>query len=265
MYNKFTLAAKYLRYYVTASNGRGHGIHSPFIYRFVREVLRGKKNYYAFAEIEAVRDRMLADDMVIEVEDRGAGSFVSPRRQRKISEIAKASLKSPRYAQLLFRLVNFCQPQTILELGTSLGITTAYLGSAKPDARVITIEGAPAIAERARANFSRLNLQNIDLVTGDFSDTLVPALKRAGKIDLAFIDGNHRLDPTVGYFRDILPFCNHGSVLVFDDIHWSREMEQAWDQIKRDPAVRCSVDLFMVGLIFFRQEFRVPVHFTIRF
>ena len=265
MYNKFTFARKFLHYYFTAANGKGHGIHSPFVYTFVRSVLNDSKNYYAYAEVEKVRRRMLKDNSVIEVQDLGAGSTVSKTNKRKIKEIARAALKSTKYAQLLFRMVNFYQPERILELGTSLGITTAYLASAMPSGKIITIEGSPAIASKALRNFESLDLRNITLIGGNFNDALQPALQELSVVDLAFIDGNHRKAPTLEYFESILKHCRPGTILIFDDIHWSREMEEAWEAIKQHPAVTCTIDLFFIGLVFLRHEFQGPRHFTVRF
>lgn len=265
MYNKFTLARKFIHYYFTAANGKGHGIHSPFVYTFVRSVLNDTKSYYAYAEIERLRKRMLKDNAVVEVQDLGAGSSVSKTNKRKIKEIARAALKPPKYAQLLFRIVNFYQPQRILELGTSLGITTAYLASARPEAKVTTIEGAPAIAAKALRNFEALDLRNITLVAGNFNDALQPILQEMPVVDLAFIDGNHRKTPTLEYFGSILKHSGPETILIFDDIHWSAEMEEAWAEIKQHPRVTCTIDLFFIGLVFLRPEFQDHQHFTIRF
>lgn len=265
MYNKFTLARKFLHYYVTAANGKGHGIHSPFVYTFVQSVLNDNKSYYAYAEVEKLRRRMLKDNSVIEVQDLGAGSSVSKTNKRKIKEIARAALKPPKYAQLLFRIANFYQPQHILELGTSLGITTAYLASAIPKAKILTIEGAPAIASKALRNFESLDLRNITLIGGNFNDALQPALQELSVVDLAFIDGNHRKAPTLEYFGWILKHSRPETILIFDDIHWSAEMEEAWETIKQNPAVTCTIDLFFIGLVFLRHEFQGPRHFTVRF
>jgi predicted O-methyltransferase YrrM len=259
VYNKLTLARKFIRYYFTAANGRGHGIHSPFIFALVRDVLNDDKQYDAYHRIESVRKRMLKDHTVIEVEDRGAGSAVSKSNQRRISEIARAALKPPKYAQLLFRMVNFFKPEYVLELGTSLGITTAYLAQAAR--QVITIEGSAAIAEKARRNFESLGLKNIQLINSDFED----ALQQLPVVDLAFIDGNHRKAPTLKYFEQILNHSTKETIFIFDDIHWSAEMEEAWDVIKAHSAVTCTVDLFFIGLVFLRDEFKSPQHFTIRF
>ena len=274
MYSKFTLAEKYLLYYLTASNGKGHGIHSPFIFQFVQQVLNDKKEYYGYDAIEEVRDRMKIDDTVITVEDMGAGfgrrslsdGGKRPRKYyRKVSQIARTSLKPPKYAQLLFRMVNFYQPQYILELGTSLGITTAYMATANPSAQITTIEGSEAIAYKAIENFSRLDLPHIRVVTGNFDREIKSVLHSMPKVDLAFVDGNHRREPTIHYFEEIIARCRPDSILVFDDIHWSIEMEAAWETIKKDEAVKCSLDLFFIGIVFFRNEFKEKQHFAIRF
>lgn len=265
MYNKFTLARKFLHYYLTAANGKGHGIHSPFVYRFVRSVLNDRKPYYAYAEIERLRNQMLQDSTVLEVQDLGAGSAVSKTSQRRVKDIARAALKPPKYAQLLFRIVNFYQPQRILELGTSLGITTAYMAAAGPTAKLITIEGAPAVSAKALRNFERLNLRNVSLLTGNFNDVLQPALRELAVVDLAFVDGNHRKQPTLDYFELILTHSTPDTIIIFDDIHWSAGMEEAWDTICRHPAVTCTIDLFFIGLVFLKREFQGRQHFRVRF
>ena len=47
---------------------------------------------------------------------------------------------------------------------------------------------------------------------------------------------------------------HHHSVFVFDDINWNEEMQKAWQEIKDHPEVTISLDLFYVGIIFFRKE-----------
>jgi len=265
MYSPWQLAKKYCNYYLTASNGKGHGIHSPFVYDFVRNVLNDKRHFYAYSQVEALRKQLLRDKTIIEVEDFGAGSTVSKTNQRSIASIAQHAAKPKKWAQLLFRIVNYYQPKNILELGTSLGISTSYMAMANPRSHIVTAEGSPAIAERAKKNFKSLDLASIQQITGNFNDTLPAILKSLPELDLAFIDGNHRLEPTLQYFNQLLPSLHNGSVVIFDDIHWSAEMEQAWNTIRDNNAVRLSVDLFFIGLVFFSDQFKVKQHFTIRF
>lgn len=265
MYNSFQLASKYLRYYITASNGKGHGIHSPFVFDFITKILNDKRHFYSYDRIEALRNKLLQTDRVIEVEDFGAGSSKHQSRERKVKDIARWSLKSPKYAQLLFRMAQYYQPQTILELGTSLGITTSYLAAANHAATVYSFEGAANVAAIAQNVFTALQLHNIKLSIGNFDHTLLPGLEQMPPIDLAFVDGNHRREPTVRYFNALLPHITEHSMIVLDDIHWSPEMETAWKEIIEQPRVTCSIDLFFLGVVFFNPDFKVKQHFVIRY
>lgn len=264
-YTAFTIGKKYLGYRLRALNGRGHGMHSPFVYDFIRNVLNDRQQYPTYERVEALRKKLRSDKTEIEVLDFGAGSTKSSGNRRQIAAIAKNAAKPAKYGQLLMRLAKYYQPQNILELGTSLGLSTAYLACGNPAAKLITMEGAPSIAEKAGANFRELGLENIQQVIGNFDDTLKNALAAIKKVDLAFIDGNHQLAPTLQYFNEILLHTHNDSILVFDDIHWSDEMEQAWEQIKQHPSTRTSIDLFFVGIIFFRKEFHEVQHFEVKY
>lgn len=265
MYSKWRLAIKYLYYFFSSSNGKGHGIHSPFIFQFINNVLNDNKHYPEYEKIEMLRKKLLNDPSVLTIEDFGAGSAGNNTNKRTVASIAKNTAKSKKFAQLLFRMVKEYRPETILELGTSLGITSSYLSLANPFSNLTTIEGAKEIADVAKKNFDTLGLQNITLVPGNFDDTLPGTFSSLSSLDFVFIDGNHRREPTERYFSQLLSKTNYESILVFDDIHWSKEMEEAWGTIKAHPSVRCTIDLFFIGIIFFRQEFREKQHFCIRF
>ena len=240
-------------------------MHSPFVFQFILHVLNNKSGYLSAKEIEDLRRELQQDERLLTIEDLGAGSRVSSTKQRTVQQLAKAALKPPKYAQLLFRLVKHYQPQIIVELGTSLGVTTSYLANANPAANITTIEGSKAVAEIATENFSRLGFKNTQLLQGNFDDLLPSLISHLPSVDLAYIDGNHRYQPTIDYFHQFLSKTHNNSILVFDDIHWSKEMEQAWEEIKSHPSVKCSVDIFFLGFIFFRSEFKVNQHFSIRF
>jgi predicted O-methyltransferase YrrM len=263
MYSPLQSGWRYLKYYCTASNGKGHGIHSPFVFEFVTKVLNDDRHFYAYNSIENLRSLMLTDPREVVVEDMGVG--VQTTRTKKVKDLASSSLRPKKYGQLLFRMIERYAPGTILELGSSLGITTAYLASAGKKASVITMEAAAAVAELAQQNFRKLQLDNIRVITGNFDETLQPTIAELGKIDLACIDGNHRYEPTLRYYHELLPALHEQSILVFDDIHQSKEMEQAWNEIRRQPGVTVSIDLFFMGLVFFRKENKVKQDFTIRF
>jgi predicted O-methyltransferase YrrM len=265
MYSRLQLAKKYFTYFITASNGKGHGIHSPFVFDFITKVLNDKNNYPGYTRVENLRKQLLLDKKILTVQDFGAGSAVSKTTQRSVSSIAQNAAKPKKFGQLLYRMIKYYQPGKIVELGTSLGITTSYLSFAKPDAQLMTLEGAPEIAAIARENFKKMHLKNITLTEGNFDDTLPNVTSSLSSIDLCFVDGNHRREPTERYFEQLLSKIENDSILVFDDIHWSSEMEAAWQTIQKHPAVRCSIDLFFIGIILFRKEFREKQHFVIRF
>ena len=265
MYSSFQLAKKYLHYYIKAQNGHGHGVHSPFVFDFIINVLNDKNEYECYKKIEPLRQQLLNDNSIIEVEDFGAGSAVIPFKKRKINAIAKSSLKNKKFAKLLYRIVNYYKPGSIIELGTSFGITTCYIACANKDAEVYTFEGSKEIAKIARQNFERVGLTNINLTEGNFEKTFLDALQEIKKVDFAFIDGNHRRDATLRYFSNLLKKSSGASIFIFDDIHWSPEMEEAWKQIQEHGSVRLTIDLFFIGLVFFNPDFKVKQHFTIRF
>ncbi|KAA9039262.1 class I SAM-dependent methyltransferase [Ginsengibacter hankyongi] len=265
MYSSFQLAKKYLTYYIKAQNGKGHGVHSPFVFDFITHVLNDKKEYECYKKIEALRQQLLNDNSIIEVEDFGAGSAVIPFKKRKINAIAKSSLKNKKFAKLLYRIVNNYKPESIVELGTSFGITTCYIACANKDAEINTFEGSKQIAKIARQNFEQTGFRNINLTEGDFNKTFVAELRAIKKVDFAFIDGNHRRDATLDYFLSLLKKSSNTSIFIFDDIHWSSEMEEAWRQIQEHDSVTLTIDLFFIGLVFFNPDFKVKQHFTIRF
>ena len=265
MFSKSQLALKYFKYYFTASNGKGHGIHSPFVFQFITEILNDTTGYPAYKTVETLRTKLKKDQTILTIEDFGAGSSADKSHQRTIASIATNAAKPRKFGQLLFRMVKKYLPHTILELGTSLGITTSYLSLANPGATLVTFEGAKTVAENAKNNFKQLDLQNVRLVEGNFDETLSTTISLLPSIDFAFIDGNHRREPTVNYFNTILYKTNNFSVIVMDDIHWSAEMEEAWKYCKAHDSVTLSIDLFFVGILFFRKEILEKQHFIIRF
>jgi predicted O-methyltransferase YrrM len=265
MYSRTQLAKKYFRYYRKANNSKGHGTHSPFVYDFIIHVLNDKKKYDCYSKIESTRKELLSNKNKIEVEDFGAGSAIIPFKSRQINQIAASSLKRKKFAQLLFRIAKYYQLKTIVELGTSLGITTSYLASSDEKAHVFTLEGSKNIAEIAAQNFEKNSLHNIQLLQGVFEKTLPQLDLKLETIDLLFIDGNHRKKPTLEYFETFVKKRNSQSIFIFDDIHWSKEMKEAWEEIQNHPAVTLTIDLFFIGLVFFRHDFKEKQHFSIRF
>lgn len=245
----------YLRYLSRARDE--HSLHSPFLFALYTQTIRANTSLNArFALIRALRKELRKSRQSIRVTDLGAGSKVNSSRQRTLGDIAHNSQKPARFGQLLFRLIQRFEARTIIDLGTSLGMTTAYLAEAtKPyDGQVLTFEGCPETAAVAGQNFIRLGLSNVAVIIGNLDETLPPQIAALNKVDFVFFDANHRYEPTIRYFETCLTKIHNDTVFVFDDIHWSDEMEQAWTFIKIHPAVTVTIDLFWVGLVFFRRE-----------
>ena len=251
----------YLKHKLTANNR--HGTHSPFVYQLADEVIydfSGKKEY---KEIEAHRKKLLNEHRLIEVIDLGARSGLNKKITKKVSNVVKSALKSPGLAQLIFRIAAYHKPLNIIELGTSLGITTAYLSKAQPLANILTIEGCPQTAEVAYQNFKELAVHNVELQVGNFNDLLPKAINEREKLDLVCIDGNHTKEATLNYFNLCLPKITSKTVFILDDIYWSDEMKQAWTEIKNHHQVTVTIDLFWIGLVYFKKG-QAKEHFKLK-
>jgi predicted O-methyltransferase YrrM len=266
------LIAAFLRHRWRA--GDAHAIHSPFLFDlYTRTIRADDRQNPAFTDIEALRYRLLANKTQLTITDLGAGSrkttaTTNAPLTRNVADIARQSQKPARFGRLLFRLaqsVGVNKP-VIFDLGTSLGLTTAYLSRSVESLGgcVTTFEGCPETAAVARQNLAGLGCTNVSLVVGNLDDTLSTQLAQIDRLDLIFFDANHRSEPTLRYFNASLQKAHNDTVFVFDDIHWSADMEQAWADIKTHPAVSLTVDLFWVGLVFIRREQPVQ-HFDLRF
>jgi predicted O-methyltransferase YrrM len=241
-----------------------HGTHSPFVYRLVDEVIYDFSPKKVYREIESLRSQLLSDGRVINVTDLGAGSHKNKSPQKKVRDIAKVSLKPARQGQLIYRLVADLQPENMVELGTCLGTTSLYLQKAAPKAKLYTLEGCPETARVAAEVFTKAGENHIEQVIGNFDDTLPGVINKLGKLDFVFVDGNHQKDATLKYFEWCLPKIHENTLLIFDDIYWSEGMKEAWGAIKAHPEVTVTIDLFWIGLVYFRGG-QVKEDFLIRF
>ncbi len=219
-----------------------------------------ERHYYAFELLEGMRKKLWKNHQKIQVTDFGAGSHVSKSNERAISSIAKSAVSPSHQSKMLFRLVKHYQPTTLLEFGTSLGLTALYQALPNKEAKFITLEGCPNISKHAQFNFDFAKAKNIQLITGSFETTLKKALSEFEQFDYIFFDGNHRKEPTLEYFHTCLEKAHENSIFIFDDIHWSEGMEAAWEEIQKHPSITLSLDLFFMGIVFFRKENRQKEH-----
>ncbi len=260
--SNFHLAQQYIRYLLKGQSR--FYLHSPFVFQLVQEVFRDKRQFYAYQDIENLRKGLLGRSDSITIQDLGAGSRVNATTTRRIDKMVKEVAITPKYGKLLFRLINHFKPKSMLELGTSLGISALYQAKANPNITFLTIEGAPQLAQLAQQNFTRLKADNIELIVGNFDDHLPQVLEGLESLDYVFIDGNHRKEPTLSYFEQCLKKASNEALFIFDDIHWSPEMTECWKTICEHPQVTVSIDLYRMGLVFFRQE-QAKQHFILWF
>ena len=252
----------YIKYLLKAKDE--YSLHSPFLFEFYTKVVKDKSISYSFQEIEGLRKQLLQYERIIQITDFGAGSKLYLSNNRKIKDIAKNSQKSPKLGQFLHRIIEFYNYKNVLDLGTSFGLTTAYLSSEIDDNQIITFEGCPETAKVAQENFDKLFLKNIEIVVGNIDQTLPEKLKEISSLDFVFFDANHRFEPTIRYFEQCLAKTHGGSCFVFDDIYWSNEMKEAWQYIKNHPSVTVTLDFFWLGIVFFNKK-QVKQNFVLKF
>jgi predicted O-methyltransferase YrrM len=256
--NELFRIKEYLNY---MANAKGiANIHSPFVYDFMKNVLRDKRTFYAYEEIEKQRSLLLLNDKKINHPNLGTAT----KSTKSIRDVVKISVKPARQAQLLFRIAAYYKCKHIVEVGSSVGITTLYLASASEHSSVISLEGNVAIAEEAQKSFDALGKKNIQLLVGPFEHTLTQALPLLHPVDLIFFDGNHRKDATLHYYNAALQHSHEHSIFIFDDIHCSEEMKQAWNTIRNSSDVKMTIDIFHFGMVFFRRELSKQ-HFILQF
>lgn len=254
MLTKVNRVNKYLKYYFKSKTK--YGIHSPFVFEFITNVIEDQTDYNDYTKVEEQRDRLLHNRNQIEIVDFGilAGKRGYTTSIERIKDIAKRTSISSKEGQLLYRIVQHFQPEIMLEMGTSLGVSSIYQALASPDSFFIGIEGCAATAAIAEENLGKFSeMRNYSIVIGNFNVMLPNVLSKLDKLDYAFIDGNHAYKPTIDYFNKILPYTHEKSIMIFHDIYWSDEMEQAWNEIKRNPLVSVTIDLFSMGIVFFRK------------
>ncbi|MDP1844500.1 MAG: SAM-dependent methyltransferase [Sediminibacterium sp.] len=237
---------KYVQYYFTASNAKGHGIHSPFVFELVTKVLNDDRQFYSFEPIESLRKQII-------------------RQNKKSKSGALSRMMLPKYDQLLFKLVHFWSPDLIVHLGSSILLNVPYLASANLNTPLYALEPSLTNAELANAQFIQLGLNNIQLIPGSLSNNLPDVLGKITKLDLALVNVELNSDGLITLFEQLVEKAHPGSMIVLSHIHLNAEMERAWEQIKLHEAVTLTLDLFHLGLVFFRKENIIKENFIIRF
>lgn len=255
------LIFSYLKFIWQSKNH--HGVHSPFVYHLVTKCFYDTTIYTDYQALSCYRKAVLNNKTVIDITDFGAGSRVFKSTKREVAQIAKTAGISNRRAKLLFRVVRYFEPKSVLEIGTSLGLATVAMRLGNKSANIFSLEGCSQTLNQCRLQLQKFNPNNIHLIHTEFGDYFKNQQPSATNYDLIYFDGNHSQQATLQYFEDLLPTITNHSVWIFDDIHWSTDMEATWEVIKKHPKVTVTIDTFYWGFVFFRFE-QVKEHFVIR-
>ncbi len=238
-------------------------MHSPFVFNLVTKCFYDKKKYPEYSILKNYRKSLLQNKTTIEVTDFGAGSKVFKSNTRAINQIAKNAGISSKRSELLFRMVRYFQPISILEIGTSLGLATSALSLGNKNAKITTLEGCPNTLNQCQLQLQKFNINNVKCINSEFESHLKTINHQPTTFNLIYFDGNHSKQATLHYFEALLPTISNETVWIFDDIHWSPDMEAAWKIIQNHPKVTVTIDTFQWGIVFFRTE-QKKEHFTIR-
>ncbi len=241
----------YLKFLWNSKNE--HGVHSPFVFNLVTKCFYDKKKHPEYLILKNYRKSLLQNSNTIEVMDFGAGSRVFKSNTRAIKQVAKTAGITEKRAELLFRMTRYFKPNTILEVGTSLGLATSALSLGNKNSNITTLEGCPNTLNVAVTEFEDFKFKNVNAIQTEFSEYLTAKIANT-KFDLIYFDGNHSKHATLDYFEILLPTITNETVWIFDDVHWSKDMETAWKAIKKHPNVTVTIDTFQWGLVFFRKE-----------
>ena len=253
------LLSSYIKFLLKSTNR--HGVHSPFVYSLVTRCFYDKTPFPEYQTLRTYRNELLKNNQSITVKDLGAGSRVFTSNQRLVSAIAKHAGITFKQQKLLFRMMRYFKPDSVLELGTSLGMATWAMALGNPPATIYTVEGCKATSEVAKSYFKKFQFKNIRLYNQTFTaffDNFPQS-----KIDFVYLDGSHDKESTLALFNQLLPHAHNNTILIFDDIYWSKEMTEAWKEIIKHPKITVSIDTYFWGLVFFRKE-QKKQHFTIR-
>jgi predicted O-methyltransferase YrrM len=233
------------------------------------ELIKNENPFSDFEELNTIRKQLQSNTTTIEITDFGAGSKKLSRygatNKRQINKIAKHGIAQKKQAEFLYRLLNKFIPKTIVELGTSLGLTSLYLSKALPNSNIYTIEGCPNLFNFSKELFKIEDAKNITSINGNFNIEFPKLLSNIDSIDFLYVDGNHAYQPTINYFNLALEKKNSNSIFVFDDIYWSEDMQKAWKEICAHKDVTLSLDLFYFGMVFFKTENKEKEHFVLKF
>ncbi len=262
MSNTLFTAKEWLKYFLFSHHSKGHGIHSPWVFRFVKSVLNDKKSERHFFENQLKQKQLKKNTGYVILQDLGASSSINNGKTKRIGELALSVTTPFKYRCLLGKMVQFYNPDVIIEFGTSLGLTTNILAESTKKV-ITTVEGCQNIHKIALENFLQWNNQNVVAKHSDF-DSFIQNFEFQNRTCFIYIDGNHSGNATLRYVEQFWKKIPDGSIIVIGDIFWSRDMANAWRQLTVPQDKKYTIDLFHVGILF-KHTSCMGQHYRIRY
>jgi len=253
-------AGAYLRYAYRAKNA--HRVHSPFVFDLYSKHLLNPAACNTLDSLEELRTTLLKNTSPIHTTPLGAPSKTIKTNITSVSEIVKGSVITAKWSRILFRLIQALQPNSILELGSSIGFSSVLLHKAAPNAKIHTIEGQLEVSAFAKTFIQQHTSKNVQLHAGVFEHILPKVCVEHGPFDFVYLDGDHRSQALIHNIKTLLPHLSSNACILIDDIHWSSDMEKAWRNLYSNSRFMLSIDLFRMGLLFCGHR-RVKEHFTL--
>jgi len=241
----------YLKYYFSALTK--YKVHSPFVFKFVTDVFEDERFYHFMGVIEGYRRNLL-----------GTGYKINTNKgTRSVNQIVKNQAISPKIGGILFKIVHEYKPNTVLELGTNLGVATLYQATAESSNQIITLEEDAAISATTQEYFKKLGTRNVELIGGEMGKTLPSALKKLGTVDQIYFNNFWGYEDSLTYFETCLPYLVPNTVFIVRTPYANEDSIKFWTEIKQHPSVKLSLDIYDLGLLFFRSEQKEVAHYSL--
>jgi len=232
---------------------KGFGVHSPFVYDLITNVIEEKSDFYAFSDISIAQLQLLQNEHVIQY----------GRKRIAVKEALKRFGITTKEGKFLFRLTNHYKPHTILSIGSSMGLAPLCLTRYNATVQCIILEYEQDIAEIAKQILNKEKNTALNIKIGAYHELLPESIVQLQRIDCVFIGKDVGVNDWDTVFEQCEPFIHDSTFFVLAGIRSSTDKQNYWMQYRQHPSVTIAVDLFDMGLLFFQPKLHKQVYKTI--
>ena len=232
---------------------KGFGVHSPFVYDLITNVIEETCEFYAYRDISLVRLQLLQNEQFIQY----------GKKQLTVKKALKRYGISTKEGKFLFRLANHYKPHTMLSVGSSMGLAPLYLARYDSTVQCITLECVQDIAEIATQVLSKEKNPALSIKTGTYRALLPESIVQLQQIDCVYVDKNVGVNDWDTIFEQCEPFIHNATFFVLAGIRSSTEKQSYWTQFRQHPSITVAIDLYDLGLLFFQSKLHKQVYKTI--